>query len=192
MSTKISTGISLSTDYFLRNYYNDNRDCVKTSTRANFSNVELSFEDSRALNRATKRIGKNDYGTDSDTDDSDMDDTTRASIKAFVDTYNNTVTSGKKTDDYETNRYIKQLHTLSKKYSDDLEDLGITVNNDGTLTVNDDLLKTADKSKARKLLSADQEYPQKLLRISRKMNSAAQDNIMSLISSQNFHIDISL
>lgn len=192
MATKVSTGISLSTDYFLRNYYNDNRNCAKSSTRANFSNVELSFEDSRALNRAAKRLGKNDYGTDADEKDSDIDETTRASIKAFVDTYNNTVTSGKQSGDYETSRYLKQLHTLSKKYSDELEDIGISLNNDGTLTINDDLLKTADKSKARKLLSADQEYPQKLLRISRKMNSAAQDNIMSLISTQDFHIDISL
>ena len=192
MSTKVSSGITLSTNYFLRNYYTNNQKASKSSTRSAFSNVELSYEDSRALNRAAKRLGSSDYGTGTDDEDDDISETTRSAIEAFVDTYNNTITSGKATDDYETKRYIKQLHTLSTKHADELEDIGITVNNDGTLDLNEDLLKTADNSKAKKLLSADQEYPQKLLKLSRRMNNAVQENIMSLISTQNLHIDISL
>lgn len=192
MSTKVSSGLTLSTDYFLRKYYSNNQKASKSSTRTDFSNVELSFEDSRALSQAAKRLVKNDYGSDADEEDSDIGETTRSSIEAFVDTYNNTVATGKKSSDYETKRYLKQLHSLSKKYSDQLADLGITVNSDGSLDLNEDLLKTADNSKARKLLSSDQEYPQKLLKISRRMNSAVQDNITALINTQNFHIDISM
>ena len=113
-------------------------------------------------------------------------------VEIGLHTYNYTVTSGKSSSDYETKRYVKQLNTLSKKHADELEDLGITINSDGTLDLNKDLLKTANNSKARKLLSPDQEYPQKLVKLSRKMNSAVQENIMSLISTQNMHIDISL
>ena len=174
MSIKVSSGISLSTNYFLRNFYTNNQKAAKTSGRSGYSNVELSYEDSRALNRAAKRLSKSDFGSDTD------------------DTYNYTVTSGKSSSDYETKRYVKQLNTLSKKHADELSDLGITVNSDGTLDLNKDLLKTANNSKARKLLSSDQEYPQKLVKLSRKMNSAVQENIMSLISTQNMHIDISL
>ena len=58
--------------------------------------------------------------------------------------------------------------------------------------INEKEEETANNSKARKLLSPDQEYPQKLVKLSRKMNSAVQENIMSLISTQNMHIDISL
>ena len=183
MSTKVSSGVSLSTNYFLRNFYTNNQKASKSSNRSAFSNVELSYEDSRALSRAAKRLSKND---------SDLNDTSRAAIEAFVDTYNNTITSGKSSSDYETKRYVKQLNTLSKKHADELEDLGITINSDGTLDLNTDLLKAANNSKARKLLSSDQEYPQKLVKLSRKMNSAVQENIMSLISTQNMHIDISL
>ena len=165
MSIKVSSGISLSTNYFLRNFYTNNQKAAKTSGRSGYSNVELSYEDSRALNRAAKRLSKSDFGSD---------------------------TSGKSSSDYETKRYVKQLNTLSKKHADELEDLGITINSDGTLDLNKDLLKTANNSKARKLLSSDQEYPQKLVKLSRKMNSAVQENIMSLISTQNMHIDISL
>ena len=185
MSTKVSSGVSLSTNYFLRNFYTNNQKAAKTSGRSGYSNVELSYEDSRALNRAAKRLSKSDFGSDTDEKDDDP-------IEAFVDTYNYTVTSGKSSSDYETKRYVKQLNTLSKKHADELEDLGITINSDGTLDLNKDLLKTANNSKARKLLSSDQEYPQKLVKLSRKMNSAVQDNIMSLISTQNMHIDISL
>lgn len=192
MSTKVSSGLTLSTNYFLRKYYSNNQKASKSSTRTDFSNVELSFEDSRALSQAAKRLIKNDYGSDTDEKDSDIGETTRASIEAFVDTYNNTVASGKKSGDYETKRYLKQLHSLSNKYADQLKDIGITVNSDGSLDLNEDLLKTADNSKARKLLSSDQEYPQKLLKISRKMNSAVQDNITAMINTQNFHIDISM
>lgn len=165
---------------------------MKSSGRTNYSNVELSYEDSRALNRAAKRLSKSDYGSDTDEKDDDLSETSRAAIEAFVDTYNNTITSGKSSSDYETKRYVKQLNTLSKKHADELSDLGITINSDGTLDLNKDLLKTASNSKARKVLSSDQEYPQKLVKLSRRMNSAVQDNIFSLISTQNMHIDISL
>ena len=192
MSTKVSSGVSLFTNYFLRNFYTNNQKAAKTSGRSGYSNVELSYEDSRALNRAAKRLSKSDFGSDTDEKDDDLNDTSKAAIEAFVDTYNYTVTSGKSSSDYETKRYVKQLNTLSKKHADELEDLGITINSDDTLDLNKDLLKTANNSKARKLLSPDQEYPQKLVKLSRKMNSAVQENIMSLISTQNMHIDISL
>ena len=113
MSTKVSSGVSLSTNYFLRNFYTNNQKASKSSNRSAFSNVELSYEDSRALSRAAKRLSKNDYGSDKDEKDSDLNDTSRAAIEAFVDTYNNTITSGKSSSDYETKRYVKQLTTLS-------------------------------------------------------------------------------
>ena len=50
MSTKVSSGVSLSTNYFLRNFYTNNQKAAKTSGRSGYSNVELSYEDSRALN----------------------------------------------------------------------------------------------------------------------------------------------
>ena len=64
MSTKVSSGVSLSTNYFLRNFYTNNQKAAKTSGRSGYSNVELSYEDSRALNRAAKRLSKSDFGSD--------------------------------------------------------------------------------------------------------------------------------
>ena len=72
MSIKVSSGISLSTNYFLRNFYTNNQKAAKTSGRSGYSNVELSYEDSRALNRAAKRLSKSDFGSDTDEKDDDL------------------------------------------------------------------------------------------------------------------------
>ena len=53
---KVSSGLSLSTNYFMRNYYANNRDVIKNSGRNDYTKIELSFEDSRALTRASKRL----------------------------------------------------------------------------------------------------------------------------------------
>ena len=58
----------------------------------------------------------------------------------------------------DTGRYLKQLKRLTGKYADELEDIGISIESDGKLSINDELLKTADNSKARKLLSGDSDF----------------------------------
>mgnify|MGYP003182522626 CR=1 FL=1 len=80
MSIKVSSGISLSTNYFLRNFYTNNQKAAKTSGRSGYSNVELSYEDSRALNRAAKRLSKSDFGSDTDEKDDDLNETSQAAI----------------------------------------------------------------------------------------------------------------
>lgn len=190
---KVSSGLTLSTDYFMRNFYSNNRGVIKQSNRGDFSNVELSYEDSRALSRAAKRLRSNDYGSDDRKDsESDINDTTKASIEAFVKTYNNTIASARDSSDRSTQHYVRQLKTLSSKYTDELEDIGITIEKNGTLSINDDLLKAADNSKARKLFSPDGEYSKKSMTIARKLNSAVHDDIFSQMTSKGLHINISL
>ena len=159
---KVSSGLSLSTNYFMRNYYANNRDVIKTSGRNDYTKIELSFEDSRALTRASKRLLNNDYGSETDEKDNDISDTTRSSIEAFVTTYNNAIDSSKTTSSHDTKRYVKQLKALTNKYASELSDIGITVERSGKLTVNEDLLKTANNSKVRKIFSPDQEYSKKV------------------------------
>lgn len=192
MSSKISSGLTLSTDYFMRNYYINNRNLATSSYRSDYSSVELSFEDSRALTRAAKRLPNNDYGSSTDTEDEDIGTTTRSSIEAFVETYNNTIDSAKDSDDHDTQRQLKRMKTLTNKYADELEEIGVTINKDGSLELNEDLLKSANNSKARKLFTEDSDYPTQLSKIAGKLNSAVHDNILSLINTQNLHIDISV
>lgn len=189
---KVSSGLSLSTNYFMRNYYANNRDVIKTSGRNDYTKIELSFEDSRALTRASKRLLNNDYGSETDEKDNDISDTTRSSIEAFVTTYNNAIDSSKTTDSHDTKRYLKQLKSLTSKYSSELSEIGITVERSGKLTVNEDLLKTANNSKVRKIFSPDQEYSKKAYSICGKFNNVVRDDIVSQINGKGLHINIAL
>ena len=192
MSTKISSGLSLSSSYFMRNFYSENRNATKKSGRSDYSKTELSYEDSRALTRAVKKITSVDFGSDKDEKDSDINDSARASIQAFVETYNNTMDTAKSSSDSNTSRYYRQLKKLTGKYADELEDIGISTERNGKLSINDELLKTADNSKARKLLSGDSDFAKKTLTIAKKMNSAIRDDLFSQISSKKLHINITL
>ena len=188
----VSSGVSLSTNYFLNNFYENNRSVSKSSGRSDYTKLELSYEDSRALTRAAKRLLKNDYGSDTDEKDTAISDTTRSALTAFVDTYNNTVDSSKTSTDHDTKYQLKKMKAYLHKYSDELEHIGISMESDGKLTINEDLLKTAKNSKVRKIFSSDQEFSKKFLNLSKKAHSAVESDIYSQINGKGLHVNIAL
>lgn len=188
----VSSGVSLSTNYFLNNFYENNRSVSKSSGRSDYTKLELSYEDSRALTRAAKRLLKNDYGSDTDEKDTAISDTTRSALTAFVDTYNNTVDSSKTSTDHDTKYQLKKMKAYLHKYSDELEHIGISMESDGKLKINEDLLKTAKNSKVRKIFSSDQEFSKKFLNLSKKAHSAVESDIYSQINGKGLHVNITL
>ena len=188
----VSSGVSLSTNYFLNNFYENNRSVSKSSGRSDYTKLELSYEDSRALTRAAKRLLKNDYGSDTDEKDTAISDTTRSALTAFVDTYNNTVDSSKTSTDHDTKYQLKKMKAYLHKYSDELEHIGISMESDGKLKINEDLLKTAKNSKVRKIFSSDQEFSKKFLNLSKKAHSAVESDIYSQINGKGLHVDNAL
>lgn len=188
----VSSGVSLSTNYFLNNFYENNRSVSKSSGRSDYTKLELSYEDSRALTRAAKRLLKNDYGSDTDEKDTAISDTTRSALTAFVDTYNNTVDSSKTSTDHDTKYQLKKMKAYLHKYSDELEHIGISMESDGKLKINEDLLKTAKNSKVRKIFSSDQEFSKKFLNLSKKAHSAVEGDIYSQINGKGLHVNIAL
>ena len=188
----VSSGVSLSTNYFLNNFYENNRSVSKSSGRGDYTKLELSYEDSRALTRAAKRLLKNDYGSDTDEKDTAISGTTRSALTAFVDTYNNTVDSSKTSTDHDTKYQLKKMKAYLHKYSDELEHIGISMESDGKLKINEDLLKTAKNSKVRKIFSSDQEFSKKFLNLSKKAHSAVESDIYSQINGKGLHVNIAL
>lgn len=191
MALKISSALTLNTDFFMRNFYKENRNAIKRNDRNNYSKLELSYEDSRALSRAARRLMQNDYGSQTDKD-TDIDDTTRSSIEAFVKTYNNALETSRDTSDDDTEHYLRQLKTLSKKNAEDLEDIGITVEKDGSLSINDELLKMADTSKVRKVFSPKNGFTKTVLNISKKLNASVQNNIYGQVTGKGLRINITM
>ena len=182
MAAVAGTGTSLSASYYLRNFYTANRNAVTSSKRKEMTGGTLSQADATALHRAAKKLRNFNY--EDDTTDS------YGSVNAFIQVYNNTLSSGNKTDDASLNRYSRYLKSLSKEHSSELSRIGITVNSDGSLSANDNLLKSAKVSKVKTLFADDAEYITKVSRYSKKMAEKADSVVLSETLGSN--IDLTL
>jgi hypothetical protein len=185
--SKISSGVTLTSDFYLSNFYQANRSARKTSGRKDLTTNELSYEDARALKRAVNRLGSIEF-----TDDENIDNIYSA-ITAFADTYNNTLSSTKSSDDSDLSKYSKQLKSLAKKYSDDLESIGITVEKDGSLTVNEDLLKAKDVDDLKKVFTADDSnFIKTTGNIARKLKNNSYDSLYQQMTGNGGQLNITV
>ena len=185
MAAVAGTGTSLSASYYLRNFYTANRNAVTSSKRKEMTGGTLSQADATALHRAAKKLRNFNYEDDT-TDSANI----YGSVNAFIQVYNNTLSSGNKTDDASLNRYSRYLKSLSKEHSSELSRIGITVNSDGSLSANDNLLKSAKVSKVKTLFADDAEYITKVSRYSKKMAEKADSVVLSETLGSN--IDLTL
>ncbi len=170
VAANADTGVNLSSKYYLRNFYSSERTAGDASVRHNFSASQLSFDDATALRRAVKKLGSFPYDADSSTN-------IRSSVKAYAETYNNLITSGEETGDNTVGNSIKKLKSLTEKYKDDLDKVGITVNNDGTLSTRDTMLANADISKFQELFSGESEFMQKTNAFARRIEHQSEQLI---------------
>ena len=184
-SSKVSTGISLTSDFFLKNFYRNNRNAMKSSTRNDFNKTELSFEDSRALKRAIAKLSSFDYS------ENENEDNIRSTIRAFVKTYNYTMesTSSKDSDTYRQNR---QLKALTQKYGKDLKDIGISIEDNGTLSISDNILKNSSLKEVRKVFSDDSDYVRNVRNIAKRMNNTSYDEVYAMMTGVGGRLNIVL
>ncbi len=174
MAAVSGTGISLNSSFYLRNFYASNRDASSSSKRSNFGNNTLSQADASALHRAAKKLRTFNYE-----DDSSDGANIYGCVSAYIETYNNALNSAKNSSDASLNRYSKYLKNLSEKYAEEFEDIGVTVEKDGTLTANDNLLKAADLADVKKLFSKDSEYLNQSSRYARRIQIKAENAIFT-------------
>uniref|UniRef100_UPI004056A094 hypothetical protein n=1 Tax=Agathobacter sp. TaxID=2021311 RepID=UPI004056A094 len=170
MASVESSGINLTSDFFMKNFYKFNRNAFKTSTRKDYNEKELSFEDSRALKRAAQKLLSFDY------EEEENGDNIVSTIEAFAETYNNALSSTS-CDDADTYRQNRQLKALSEKYADDLEDIGITIEEDGSFSVSENVLKSSSFEDVKKVFSKESDYMNKLKTIARRMHTTSHDEI---------------
>lgn len=180
-----SSGVSLNSTFYLQNFYKTNRNLSKVSMRPNYNQTELSYEDSRALKKAASRLVSFDYSED------ENGDNIVSTIQAFAETYNNAIdsSSSKDSDTYRQNR---QLKALSEKYGEDLEDLGITIEDDGKLTVNENLLKSSSFDEVKKVFSEESDYIKGIRNIAKRMHATSAEEIYALMTGNGGQINIQL
>ena len=174
MAAVSGTGISLNSDFYLRNFYASNRDASSSSKRKNLGKNTLSQADATALHRAAKKLRTFNYE-----DDSSDGANIYGSVSAYIETYNNALNSAKNSSDASLERYSKYLKNLSTKYAKEFKDIGVTIEKDGTLTANENLLKSADLSDVKKLFSKDSEYLNQTTRYAKRMITKADNALFS-------------
>lgn len=180
-----SSGTSLNSKFYLQNFYRENRNLSKVSARPDYNRTELSYEDSRALKRAASKLSSFDYTED------ENGDNIVSTIQAFVETYNNTMESSdcKDADVYRQNR---QLRAITNKYGEDLEDLGITIEEDGKLKVSENILKGSSFDEVKKVFSEESEYMKSVKRIAKRMHATSEAEIYVLMTGNGGRVNIQL
>lgn len=132
------------------------------------SSTELSLADSQALRRAVKQLGASNF--DEKLDEKNI----RNRVLAFIDTYNNTLSSAADSSDKTIERSAKQLKSLTKQHASELDKIGITVNENGTLESRLEYFENADISKFKPLFSKDSEYMQRTLSYTKRMQRSSE------------------
>lgn len=180
-----SSGIHLTSNFYLRNFYKDNQKAFKASTRKEYSKTELSYEDSRALKRAANRLLALE-----DPEDENMDNLI-SHAKAFVETFNNTLSSSdsKHSSNY---RYHKQLKNLSQKYKEEFSDIGIRMEKDGSLKLSENILKASSHEDLSQLFSKKSQFMKETRTIARRIHATSYDEIYAQLTGSGNRLNISL
>ena len=168
----IGSGTTLSSKYYLRSFYRSNREAGTSSKRREFSGNQLALADGRALRQAVRRLTSSDFSDDQDAN-------TRNSVLAYIQTYNNMLSSAGSSSDRTLERSAKQLKNITSEYSSELDKIGITVNDDGTLTSRTTLFESADLSKFKELFSADAAYMQRTSTYAKRFASRGEALVTS-------------
>jgi DNA-directed RNA polymerase alpha subunit len=187
MSTIATTGVTLSSDFYLSNFYKDNRSARKSSGRSGLTSTELSCEDARALRRAVKQLSSYSYS------DEENKENIANSISAFASAYNNALSSSGKDSASDINRYAKQLKKLANKYSDELSDIGITIEKNGSMTVSTNLLSAASVDSLKKVFSKDNtDLLKTTQQIARRLSSNSYDELYTQLTGNGGNLNITL
>ncbi len=163
------SSFSITANHYLRVAYMGNTDLMKKADREKASESKLSMADSKALRKAISRLA--DYKMDDVKDDDETKKTDFFNtIKAFTDTYNNTIESGSKSQNSSISKLTKEIKKVSEKYADKLSDYGITFDSSGYMSVKNSAVNNISSSKYKDIIGKDSEYAKELSAIAKKMS----------------------
>lgn len=170
-----SSAVNLNSSFFMKNFYRYNRNAIKVSGREEYNSTELSYEDSRALKRAIAKLSSYNYSEE------ENGDNIVSTIQAFVETYNYTLDSTS-SEDANTYRQNKQLKALTEKYKDSLEDIGISIEKGGKLSVSENILKASSFKEVKKVFSEESGYMEGIRKVAKRMHSSAYDEVYTMMT----------
>ncbi len=162
---------SVNANMYLRNCYaTTNRSLCVKSNRKDFSDGTLSFADASALKRSIHNLQNFNYSSTS-SDDNKENVKLTYNLKSFIDSYNYTLDSGKKSSQEDITSAVKNLKRTSSKFSKELKRLGISFDKDGYMSISSSATKNIKPGTYEEMFGEGSDYLKELNRYSSRITS---------------------
>ena len=136
----MASNFIVTNNWYLRDNYKSNKALSKASARSEASASKLSEADSLALKRGIRALRDYKYEDVSKISSKDSDsvlgkDKFYKTLKAFADTYNYTLDSSEGASSRDIKKLSKKMKSIASKYSDELDELGVTFDKKGYMQI---------------------------------------------------------
>lgn len=102
--------------------------------------------------------------------------------KEMVDYYNDTIKNLRQTSGVLNQYYYQTLKETASSNRNELEEIGISVGTDGSLTLNKEKLEAADEEKLKKVFGAESDFAKRIGAVASRVADNAKVNAQSLSS----------
>lgn len=156
---------SYSQSQFYRFFYKGEEGARIADNRSSMPKSKLIASDGNALSRAVQTLN-GIFNADSTSGKEIYN-----AIRAFGDTYNNVIDSSGSTSYRDIANLRKSVKGLSKKQQQELEMVGISIQNSGKLKIDEDKLAASNPARVKKLFSEDSDFMKQLNKYAKKLSS---------------------
>lgn len=155
---------------YLRSLYTGNRNLVTNSERAKVSVTDRGKADTKALRNGISSLSEYDYDEEVDKDEEDTK--FYKTLKAFADSYNNTIKTGGELSETDptTKRLVKEMKKLKNEYGDELERLGISFDSKGYMSISSTAMDNISPKNYKDILGEDSPFMKDLEKLSTKLS----------------------
>lgn len=150
-------------------------DDTKTSVKSLVSSADKSeysktTKYASALSLASQELLTSQNG---DLYDEGKEDELVSKVKSFVSSYNTVLADAKKSDSTTVRNLATGMDNTAASYAKKLEAVGITVNEDNTLSVDEEKLKSADKVTVKNVLGSHSSFTGSTMKLASQISSTA-------------------
>lgn len=161
--------------YYKATSNEDTDDDTKTSVKSLVSSVDKSAYSkttkyASGLSLASKELLTSQNGV---LYDEGNEDKLVSKVKSFVSSYNTVLADAKKSDSSTVRNLATGMDNTVASYAKKLETVGITVNEDSTISVDEEKLKSADKVTLKNVLGSHSSFIGSTLKLAAQISSTA-------------------
>lgn len=153
----------------------DSDDDTKTSVKSLVSSADKSEYSKTTKYASSLSLASQELLTSQNGDlyDEGKEDELVSKVKSFVSSYNTVLADAKKSDSTTVRNLATGMDNTAASYAKKLEAVGITVNEDNTLSVDEEKLKSADKVTVKNVLGSHSSFTGSTMKLASQISSTA-------------------